>query len=119
MCLSGCSGAVAEAELLGVYIASYRGDTATLSLKADRTYTHVLQLKDGQALETGATWKATQLNSGLRRTVVEFFSFRVIPSYAETRNAGWATEVERTWLGRVRLCFDDDVGYCYIKQASW
>ena len=49
---------------------------------------------------------------------IEFFNFDLIPSYKEKRNAQWATEVERTWLGRVQLCFDSDVGYCYIKQGN-
>jgi hypothetical protein len=30
----------------------------------------------------------------------------------------WVTEVERTWSGYFLLCFDSDVGYCYVKQ-SW
>jgi hypothetical protein len=32
--------------------------------------------------------------------------------------AGWVSEVERTWLGQIQLCFDSDVGYCYVKQSN-
>jgi hypothetical protein len=116
--LPACSDEFSKLQLLGVYIANYRGETATLSLKADHTYTHVIQLKGAQTLEAGSTWKASRVTSGLTRTVVEFSNFRVIPSFGEAKKVGWASEVERTWLGRIQLCFDSDVGYCYVKQVS-
>ena len=62
VCLCACSGAVPELGLIGSYVASYGGETATL--------------------------------------------------------AGWVSEVEQTWLGQLRLCFDSDVGYCYVKHGS-
>lgn len=117
--LSACSEEVPEAELIGVYVASYRGDLATLSLKADHSYTHVIRLKDGQKLEAEATWKASQVASGsTKSTVVEVSNFRAVPSFTEARKSGWASEVDRTWLGQLRLCFDTDAGYCYVKRAS-
>jgi hypothetical protein len=116
--LSACSDKFSEAQLLGDYTANYRGETATLSLKVDHTYTHIIRLESGQTLEAGSTWKSSQVTSGLTRTVVEFSNFRVIPSFGGAQTVGWASEVERTWLGRIQLCFDSDVGYCYVKQAG-
>jgi hypothetical protein len=113
--LSACSNVVPESNLVGDYVAIYGYETATLSLKADRTYTHAIRPNDAQVADDAATW-TQMVSSG--RTVVEFSDFRVVPSYRERRKekGGWATEVERTWLGRLQLCFDSDVGYCYIKQ---
>jgi hypothetical protein len=102
---------------VGEYIASYRGETATLKIKTDHTYTHVVQLESGQTLEAKSTWKSS-LVSGLTQTVVDFSNFHPIPSLGEPEKVGWVSEVERTWLGRIQLCFDSDVGYCYVKQAS-
>lgn len=116
LCLSSCSDAVPEEYLPGIYVASFRGEKATLSLRVDHTYTHIIHLKDGQTLEAKATWTVFQVNSRLTRTVVEFSKFNVIPSYREVQKPSWATEVERTWLGQLQLCFDSDVGYCYVKQ---
>jgi hypothetical protein len=115
MLLSSCSERFSESQLLGDYVAKYRGEMGTLSLKANHTYTHTVQLESGQVLEDGSTWKSSQVTSGLTRTVVEISGFRVIPSFGGTKRE-WATEVERTWFGRIQLCFDSDVGYCYVKQ---
>jgi hypothetical protein len=115
--LFACSDQFTEAQLVGEYTANYMGETATLSLRADHTYTHVFRLKDIEAFKTGSTWKSSDVTSGVTRTVVEFSSFRVIPSFGDTQGR-WATEVERTWLGRVQLCYDSDVGYCYVRQAA-
>jgi hypothetical protein len=113
--LSACSNIVPESSLVGDYVANYGNETATLSLKADRTYTHGIRLNGAPIADNAATWNQV-VSSG--RTVVEFSNFRVVPSYGERQKvkAGWATEVDWTWLGRLQLCFDSDVGYCYIKQ---
>jgi hypothetical protein len=115
LCASGCSNSVSDAELVGVYVAAYRGDSAMVSLNADRTYSNVIRLKDGLTRNSGGAWKASSLGS---YTVVEFSNFDVIPAYKETQKVQWATEVERAWLGQPRLCFDSDVAYCYTKQAG-
>jgi hypothetical protein len=113
--LPSCSREFSDADLAGTYVASYKGETATLSVKPDHSYTHVVQLKDGQITEAAATWKGFTGSS--RQTAVEFLNFRVIPSYGEAKE-GWVTGVDRTWSGRVRLCFDEDVDYCYVKRSS-
>jgi hypothetical protein len=115
--LSACSNRFSEAQLVGEYVASYRGETATLKTRADHTYTHVVQLENGQTLEAESTWKSSLL-SGQTRTVVDFSNFRPIPSLGEPKKVGWVSEVERTWLGRIQICFDSDVGYCYVKRPS-
>lgn len=116
--LSACSDKFSEDQLIGDYVANYRGQTAALSLNADHTYKHVIQLKSGEPLETGSTWRSSQVTSGPTRTVVEFANFGAIPSFKPAKGEGWATEVERTWLGRIQLCFVSDVGYCYVKKAG-
>src|SRR3954451_12814973 len=116
--LTACSDNFSEAQLIGEYVGTYMGQTATLSLNADNTYKHIVQLKSGQRLETASAWRSSQVTSGPTRTVVEFTTFGVIPSFGHAKAKGWATEVERTWLGRIQLCFDSDVGYCYVKQAG-
>jgi hypothetical protein len=117
--LSACSNVVPESSLVGDYLASYGNETATLSLKADRTYTHTVQANGRRVEEQTSTWKATQLAaSGTEATAVDFPGFVTIPSFRakERVKAGWVSEVERTWSGRLQLCFDSDVGYCYVKQ---
>jgi hypothetical protein len=122
--LPACSNAVPEASLVGNYIANYRGETATLVLKRDNTYVHTTRASDGRIVEEVATWKSTQREHAWDgRTVVEFWDFRLIPSFKEPDRGrekkakiGWATEVELDWLWRIQLCFDSDVGYCYVKQ---
>jgi hypothetical protein len=119
LCLPACTGEIPEADLIGVYVAGYRGDTATLSLKADHTYTQIIRLKDGQTLESEAAWKSSNIES--RQTVVEFSIYGVFPAYAAqsslaARNMPWVIEVDRTYLGRIEICFDSDVGYCFVKQ---
>ena len=123
--LSACSGAVPEASLVGIYVASFRGEAATLVLRPDHTYVHTIRADNRQIAEDVATWNVTQMeHAGSKRTVVEFRDFRLIPSFRETERdkskikVGWATEVEWNWLGRIQLCFDSDVGYCYDQTAS-
>ena len=111
---------------MGFYVASYRGETATLVLKPDYTYVHTTHANDGQTVEDVATWKSTQRETERNRiTVVEFWDFRLIPSFKEPEKdkakkakIGWVTEVELDWRQRIRLCFDSDVGYCYVKQPT-
>jgi hypothetical protein len=110
---------------MGIYVASFRGETATLVLKPDHTYVLITRANDGQTWEDVATWNVTQMeHAGSKRTVVEFRDFRLIPSFRETESdkskikVGWATEVEWDWLGRIQLCLDSDVGYCYGQTAS-
>ena len=119
--LSACSDAVPEASLVGSYLANHGGETATLLLKADHTYTHTVLANGRRVEEQASTWKATQLaTSGREITAVDFPGFVAIPSYREKEGvkAGWVSEVERTWLGQIQLCFDSDVGYCYVKQSN-
>jgi hypothetical protein len=123
--LSACSGAVPEASLVGIYVASFRGETATLVLKPDHTYVHTIHANNRQIAEDVATWTVTQMeHAGSKSTMVEFRDFRLIPSFRETERdkskikVGWATEVEWDWLGRIQLCLDSDVGYCYGQTAS-
>ena len=113
--LSACSNVVPESSLVGNYVANYGNETATLSLKADRTYAHAIRVNGAHIADDAGPW-TQMVSSG--RTVVEFSDFRVVPSYRERRRekGGWATEVEWTWLGRLQLCFDSDLGYCYVKQ---
>jgi len=117
--LSACSNVVPESSLVGDYVANYGNETATLSLKADRTYTHTVQANGRRVEEQTSTWKATQLATpGRETTAVDFPGFVAVPSFRakESVKAGWVSEVERTLLGRLQLCFDSDVGYCYVKQ---
>ncbi len=125
LCLVACSNGASDAEFLGVYVANYRGDKATLLVNADHTYEHVIELKDGQVLKDKAAWKLYQVSSEPKDPIIEFSTFRLIPSYTNpsrvTKNdVRWATQFDRTWfgLGRRQLCFDSDVGYCYVKQGS-
>ena len=43
---------------------------------------------------------------------------RGVPSY-EVKSAGWVIEVDRTWLGRPRICVDDDVDVFNETQVLW
>jgi hypothetical protein len=119
--MSACSDAVPETSLVGSYLTSYGGETATLLLKADHTYTHTVLANGRKVEEQTSTWKATQLAaSGTKTTAVDFLGFVAIPSFRakERVKAGWVSEVERTLLGKIQLCFDSDVGYCYVKQTK-
>jgi hypothetical protein len=116
--LSACSDQFTEAQLVGDYVANYGGETATLSLKADHTYTHTFQYEGSGTPETGSTWQSSDVTSRPPQTVVEFSNFRVIPSFKDAHGQGWSTEVDRTWFGQIRLCYDSDVGYCYVKKAN-
>ncbi|MEH2529065.1 hypothetical protein V1277_004559 [Bradyrhizobium sp. AZCC 1588] len=121
--LSACSNAVPEESLVGNYIADFRGEIAALVLKPDHTYVHTIRANNRQIAEDVGTWKVTQMETARSKTtVVEFWDFRLIPSFRETEKdkskikVGWATQVELDLLWRVQLCFDSDVGYCYSKQ---
>jgi len=119
--LSACSDAVPEASLVGSYVANYGGETATLSLRADRTYTHTVRANGRQIEEQVSTWKASQLAaSGVERTAVDFSGFVAIPSFRDKQKVGvgWVSEVESTWLWPIQLCFDSDIGYCYVKRSA-
>lgn len=117
-CLVCCSAAVPETELIGNYTASYGSETATLSLMADHTYSHTVWVAGRQVAGAASTWKVSTVTaSGVQATAVDLAKFVAIPSFRnESVGPGWVPEVDRTWLGRIRLCFDSDVGYCYVKQ---
>lgn len=116
LCLSACSSEVTEQELIGVYVEDYRGDKATLTVAAGHSYTHLVRLKNGEVLSNQGTWTSTRLPSNPQYIIIEFQNFSAVPSYNDSNKNGWATELEKTLLGRIRLCFDSDVGYCYTKQ---
>ena len=78
---------------------------------ADHTYTNVVQLKDGNTQEFKSTWNISHVTG---TTFVEVVNFRALPSFGGV-GKGWITEPERTWFGHIQLCFDSDVGYCYVK----
>jgi hypothetical protein len=116
--LAGCSENVPDSSLVGSYAIDHRGDTATLSLRADHTYTHTVLVNGNKVEEQTATWSATRSKYG---TDVGFEKFVAAPSYR--RNQGEddvpltrGSTVECTWLGKIELCFNSDVGYCYVKQ---
>jgi len=116
--LAGCSENVPDSSLVGSYAIDHRGDTATLTLRADHTYTHTVLVNGNKAEEQTATWSARPSEYG---TDLRFEKFVAAPSYR--RNQGEddvpstrSPTVERTWSGKIELCFDSDVGYCYVKQ---
>jgi hypothetical protein len=117
--LTGCSKAVPDSDLVGSYAVNYRGDTATLSLRTDHTYTHAVLVNGNKVEEQTSTWKTTQSKFGW--TDIHLEKFVTAPTYR--RNQGdkaepltWGPTIERTWLGKIELCFNSDVGYCYAKQ---
>jgi hypothetical protein len=118
--LLACTDSATDAGLVGVYVAAYKGDRATLFLNADYTYRHVIQAQDGQRLEDGSTWHVHRPDGSSRHMRLVFANFRVVPAFMDEKRAivGWSTSVEKTWLGRYQLCFDSDVGYCYVKQSG-
>jgi hypothetical protein len=121
-CLSACSVAAPETDLIGSYIANYGGEIATLMVRADYTYTHTVVANGRQISEQVSTWKVTQLSSGwVSTTAVDFRDFFPVPSFGDVKKGkkgGWVPEVDQSWLGQIRLCFDSDVGYCYVKHPS-
>ncbi|UFX48654.1 hypothetical protein HAP47_0019125 [Bradyrhizobium sp. 41S5] len=125
--LSGCSDAVPESSLVGTYRANYGGETTTLILKPDHTFTHTVVANGQKVEEQTSTWTVSQLESKWYKwTTVDFTKFVTTRSYRISEEirlqrpmkAGWVSEVERSWLGRIDLCFDSDVGYCYTKQSG-
>jgi hypothetical protein len=117
--LAGCSENVPDSSLVGSYAIDHRGDTATLSLRADHTYTHTALVNGNKVEEQTSTWSATQSKYG--STYIYFEKFVAAPSYRRNQGEGdvpltRGSTVERSWLGKIELCFDWDVGYCYAKQ---
>jgi hypothetical protein len=117
--LAGCSENVPDSSLVGSYAIDHRGDTATLSLRADHTYTHTALVNGNKVEEQTSTWSATQSKYG--STYIYFEKFVAAPSYRRNEGEGdvpltRGSTVERSWLGKIELCFDWDVGYCYAKQ---
>src|SRR5688572_22380972 len=98
--LSACSEEFSEMQLVGNYVADYRGQTATLRLKNDNTYVHTINLSGGQAIVQESTWNSSKVTSEDTRTVVQLSNFRVIPSFGDAQPVSWATEVDSTWLGQ-------------------
>jgi hypothetical protein len=125
LCTAACSNAASEAEFAGVYVAHYRGDKATLFINANHTYKQVIELGNGRVLEDTTTWKLYPVTSSPGDPIIEFSNFRLVSSYTGARrtegnDVRWATQLDRTWfgLGYKQLCFDSDVGYCYVKQSD-
>jgi hypothetical protein len=71
-CLSSCSDRFSETDLVGGYQAYYRGESATLTLNKDHTYTQSIRLRDGQAVDGSGAWNVVQVSSA---TIVEFSDF--------------------------------------------
>jgi hypothetical protein len=116
--LAGCSENVPGSSLVGSYAIDHRGDTATLTLRADHTYTHTVLVNGNKVEEQNSTWSANRSKYG---TDLRFEKFVAAPSYR--RNEGeddvpstMSPTVERSWSGKIELCFNSDVGYCYAKQ---
>lgn len=112
--LSGCAPVPSETDLIGAYSASYRKDQATLILKKDGSYVHVITTSEGKRIENIATWRLDRdFKYG---PIVDFVDFIFVPAYKEFEGGNWSTYVERSWAGRIELCFNSDQGYCYVKQ---
>jgi hypothetical protein len=71
-CLSSCSDRFSETDLVGGNQAYYRGESATLTLNKDHTYTQSIRLRDGQAVDGSGAWNVVQVSSA---TIVEFSDF--------------------------------------------
>ena len=115
MSAPACSGKISEQELIGTYVANYGNEKLTLTIYANHNYTHVVASETREMLKTEATWVSLRLPQYLKHLVVEFNNFEPAPSYGSIKK-GWVTEAQRTLLGSIQLCFDDDVGYCYVKN---
>jgi hypothetical protein len=122
--LGACSDPRTEQDLEGKYVATFRGDTATLTLETNHKFSNVLYFKDGSSLKNEGTWRIVPPSAKRQITTVELSGFSLLPSYCRSeapfrpvRSGEWVTEVEWTWLGYLQLCFDSDVGYCYVKQS--
>ena len=80
------------------YAATYHGDSAILSLQADRRFSNIIITKDGRTIRNEGAWRVVRLSSD-SRIIVEFSNFAVLPSFAATEplpkgseNVGWVTE---------------------------
>jgi hypothetical protein len=113
--LSGCSSSFSDAEIVGVYEAEFKGDRATLTLNKDRTCRQAIQQKDSRNLDSDCTWYIYQKESDFR---IVFSDFELLPSFGHSRKVRWAPEPTFTWTGRISLCYDFDLGYCYVKLSA-
>ena len=86
--LSSCSDVVPDSGLMGTYVADYRGDTATLSLRADHTFTHTVVVGGNKIEEQTSTWRTTELGTGgwSKWTVVDFTKFVATPAYRDRKS---------------------------------
>jgi hypothetical protein len=113
---SACSSPISESDVVGTYVANYQGDTSKLSINADHTYSQVIELTDGNKVINTATWSSVAMGSG--DIVVEFSKFRIFPSYTVEGavEANWSASLTSTFWGNIQFCYDEDVGYCFVKQ---
>jgi hypothetical protein len=122
--LGACSDPRTERDLEGKYVATFRGDTATLTLEANHKFSNVLKLKDGSSLNGEGTWQIVRPSAKRQVATIKLSDLSVLPSYSHSQgpsrpvgNGEWVIEIERTWFGYLRLCLDSDIGYCYVKQS--
>ena len=112
--VAGCEKP-ASAGVPGTYFADYIGDRDEIQLRSNGTYTHALGKSEFKQVDTGKWMVETLPNEGLG---ISLYSFRFRDHNGQTKPPGiWHVEVNVGALsGEYRLCFDPDLGSCFIKK---
>jgi hypothetical protein len=112
--LAACNDTFTTDEVSGEYVANYDLAFETLIVNRDGTYSYYFRSPDGTETSNAGQWK---LEQHMGQPGLTFSSFKFgLPEYGTDRPGYWNVEIERTLFGRLKLCFDPDLGYCYIKS---
>jgi hypothetical protein len=114
--LTGCSRSVGKSDLLGRYSADIGEERQIIEIRPDGVYDtsfyryrRLIWRNDGHW-----TFGNEQSLDGDAITFAQFrFGFR---EYAGVVPALWPVRAERSWSGRIELCFDPDISdRCFVK----
>jgi hypothetical protein len=110
----GCGKPLA-AVIPGIYIAEYEGDQDTLKVLPDGTYTHAVGSRVSGQVNRGK-WIVETLPGEQLGLSFDAFRFRKHEGGIGAPGIWHVTVQADAFSNEYRLCFDPDLGNCFVKK---
>lgn len=106
---------VSEDEVPGVYVASYAGGSDRLTILPNGEYTHLLSTDNGPVTNSGK-WTVETLSGEHMGITFDDFRFRKDAKSLKATGIWHVRPRKSPLVGDVKLCFDPDLGTCFVKK---
>lgn len=110
--LASCSGGVSDSDLIGTYVAQQGDVRQEIVVQSGGRYSNTLYKSGNVEWREDERWVREVVAN---RSGVTFSRFRWgLPGYSFAQGY-WFVSPEKNFLGRVKLCYDLDLGRCFDR----